>query len=55
MGFLKTGQHLDAGGVTNNKMFNVVGSAVGCRNSGKLMDDFGDPSLDPGFIDTTMT
>ena len=54
-GFLKTGQHIDAGGVTNNKMFNVVGSAVGCRNSGKLMDDFGDPSLDKGFIDAMMT
>jgi hypothetical protein len=53
-GFLKTGQHLDAGGVTNNKLFNVIGSAVGCRNSGKLMDDFGDPSLDKGFIDALM-
>ena len=54
-GFLKTGQHLNAGDVSNNKMWNVVGSAVGCRNNGKLMDDFGDPSLEPGFIDAMMT
>ncbi|MEP7122791.1 MAG: DUF1552 domain-containing protein [Byssovorax sp.] len=54
-GFLKTGQHIDAGGVTNNKMWNVVGSAVGCRNNGKLLDNFGDASLDPGFISAMMT
>lgn len=54
-GFLKTGQFIDAGEVTNNKMWNVVGSAVGCRNNGKLMDNFGDPSLDPGFIGAMMT
>ncbi len=54
-GFLKTGQFIDAGDVTNNKMWNVVGSAVGCRNNGKLMDNFGDPSLDPGFIGAMMT
>ena len=53
-GFLKTGQFIDAGDVTNNKMWNVVGSAVGCRNNGKYMDDFGDPSLKPGFIDAMM-
>jgi len=54
-GFLKTGQFIDAGDVTNNKMWNVVGSAVGCRNNGKNMDDFGDPSLSPGFIEAMMT
>jgi hypothetical protein len=53
-GFLATGQFLDAGGVTNNKMWNVVGSAVGCRNNGKNLDDFGDPSLSPGFIEAMM-
>jgi Protein of unknown function (DUF1552) len=53
-GFLKTGQFIDAGDVTNNKMWNVVGSAVGCRNNGKYMDDFGDPSLQPGFIEAMM-
>jgi hypothetical protein len=54
-GFLATGQFIDAGDVSNNKMWNVVGSAVGCRNNGKYMDDFGDPSLTPGFIDAMMT
>ena len=53
-GFLKTGQFIDAGNVTNNKMWNVVGSAVGCRNNGEYMDNFGDPSLQPGFIDAMM-
>ncbi len=53
-GFLATGQHIDAGGVTNNKMWNVVGAAVGCKTNGKPMDDFGDPSLDPGFIPAMM-
>ncbi|MFS8068652.1 MAG: DUF1552 domain-containing protein [Byssovorax sp.] len=54
-GFLKTGQYIDAGNVTNNKMWNVVGSAVGCRNNGELMNNFGDPSLSPGFINAMMT
>jgi hypothetical protein len=53
-GFLKTGQFIDGGDVSNNKLWNVVGSAVGCRNNGKLMDNFGDPSLDPGFINAMM-
>lgn len=53
-GFLKTGQFIDGGDVSNNKMWNVVGSAVGCRNNGKYMDDFGDPSLEPGFIEAMM-
>ena len=50
-GFLKTGQYIDAGDAINNKMWNVVSSAGGCRNNGKLMDNFGDPSLQPGFIE----
>ncbi|APR78954.1 Hypothetical protein A7982_04301 [Minicystis rosea] len=50
-GYLKTGQYIDAGGVNNNKMWNTVGAAVGCTKDGKTpMDDFGDPSLAPGFI-----
>lgn len=53
-GFLATGQYIDGGDVANNKMWNVVGSAVGCRNNGKYMDDFGDPSLDKGFIEAMM-
>jgi hypothetical protein len=56
-GFLKTGQYIDAGKVNNNKMWNTVGSAVGCRKNGPdsaYMDDFGDPSLAPGLIDAMM-
>jgi hypothetical protein len=50
-GYLKTGQYIDAGGVNNNKLFNVIGSAVGCKNAnGDPLDDFGDPSLEPGPI-----
>lgn len=50
-GYLKTGQYIDAGKVNNNKMWNTVGAAVGCTKDGKTpMDDFGDPSLEPGFI-----
>lgn len=55
-GFLKTGQYIDAGDVANNKLFNVIGTAVGCTKDGtKPMDDFGDPSLPPGFISSMMT
>ncbi len=56
-GFLKTGQYIDAGKVNNNKLFNTIGSAVGCRKNGPnsdYMDDFGDPDLEPGFIDAMM-
>jgi hypothetical protein len=50
--FLKTGHYIDAGGVTNNKLFNTIASAVGVRKeNGDWVDDFGDPSLDGGFID----
>lgn len=55
-GALKTGQYIDAGGVHNNKLWNVVGAAVGCTKADKSpMDDFGDPSLEPGFIPAMMT
>ncbi len=51
-GFLKTGVYVDAGGVTNNKILNTIGAAVGCKNgSGGPLDDFGDPSLDKGLVD----
>ena len=54
-GFLKTGQYIDAGNVTSNKLLNTIGSAVGCRNeSGGLLDNFGDPSLEPGLISAMM-
>ena len=50
-GFLKTGQYIDAGGVTHNKLFNTIASAVGIRNSdGSHYDSFGDSTLQPGLI-----
>ncbi len=51
-GFLKTGQYIDAGGVTHNKLFNTILSAVGLTNmEGGYVDDFGDPELESGVID----
>lgn len=49
-GKLKTGQYLDLG-VTNNKVLNTIGAALGCTNAaGAPLDDFGDVSLSPGGI-----
>jgi len=51
-GFLKTGQYLDAGNVTHNKLLNTIINAVGIRNGdGSYYDSFGDPSLQRGVID----
>jgi hypothetical protein len=51
-GYLKQGQYVDAGGVTHNKLFNTLLSAVGVRKAdGTPVDDFGDPSLAKGLID----
>lgn len=51
-GFLKTGQYINAGGVTHNKFHNTILSAVGLTNEqGEYVDDFGDPGLEPGVID----
>lgn len=53
--FLATGQYIDAGGVTNNKLWNTVATAVGVRkDNGDYVDDFGDPSLEGGLIDTML-
>ncbi len=50
-GTLRTGQHLDLGGVTNEKVLNTILTAVGCtKPDGSPVDDFGDPSLDGGLI-----
>ncbi len=55
-GFLKTGLYVDAGGVTNNKILNTLGAAVGCTNaSGQPLDDFGDASLKKGFVDAMLS
>lgn len=51
-GFLRTGQFIDAGGVTHNRLLNTIISACGFRNSnGDNYDSFGDASLSRGVID----
>src|SRR5690606_6758106 len=50
-GFLRTGQYIDAGGVTHNKFLNTLINAVGIRkDGGDYYDSFGDPELEPGII-----
>ncbi|WP_437942671.1 DUF1552 domain-containing protein [Sorangium sp. So ce341] len=50
-GYLKTGQFVDIK-VTNNKLLNTIGAAVGCKNGqGGPLDDFGDESLEGGLLD----
>jgi hypothetical protein len=51
-GYLQTGQYVDAGNVTHNKLFNTILNAVGCTNEdGSPILDFGDESLEGGEID----
>jgi len=50
-GFLKTGQYIDAGNVTNNRLLNTLITASGVRDNGGPVTNFGDPSLDGGLID----
>lgn len=51
-GFLRTGQFLDLGGMTINRVLNTILSAVGVRkDDGSLVDDFGDSSLTGGLVD----
>jgi hypothetical protein len=50
-GFFKTGQYVNVGSVTNNKLFNSILTAVGVRtSSGGPIEDFGDPSLAKGML-----
>ena len=51
-GFLRQGAFIDVGGgVLNNKFLSTLVSAVGIRKeNGDLVDDFGDPDLEPGTI-----
>ncbi|AGP35164.1 DUF1552 domain-containing protein [Sorangium cellulosum] len=50
-GYLKTGQFVDVK-ITNNKLLNTIGAAVGCKNGqGGPLDDFGDESLEGGLVD----
>ncbi|MEZ4302277.1 MAG: DUF1552 domain-containing protein [Polyangiaceae bacterium] len=50
-GALKTGQYVDAGNVTHNRILSTIGAAVGCKNDGGApLDDFGDPELSKGVV-----
>ncbi len=54
-GKLRTGQFVDLGGVTTNKMLNTILTAAGCtKPDGSPVDDFGDASLSPGLIDSLL-
>lgn len=51
-GFLRTGQYIDAGGVTHNQFLSTLINAAGVRkDDGTYYDSFGDPELTPGVID----
>lgn len=50
-GALKTGQYVDLGDVTNNRLLSTIGAACGCKNAqGGPLDDFGDPELPTGVL-----
>lgn len=50
-GFLRTGQYVDQGGQTHNKLMNTIISAHGLTNgSGGFYDSFGDDSLERGVL-----
>ena len=54
-GLLRQGQFIDLDGVNNNKLFNTIGTAVGCKSDGKdVLDDFGDPELEGGLLSELM-
>jgi hypothetical protein len=51
-GFLRTGQYIDAGDVTHNRLLNTIINAAGIRkDGGGYYDSFGDGSLQGGVID----
>lgn len=49
-GFLKTGQYVDAGRVTNNRFLNTILTAVGAGANGGPVMNFGDSGLSQGLI-----
>jgi hypothetical protein len=49
-GYLKQGQYIDAGGVTNNQLHNTLITAAGGKNGDGPFDNFGDASLQGGLI-----
>lgn len=51
-GFLRTGQYIDAGDVTHNRLLNTIINAAGIRkDGGEYYDSFGDGSLQGGVIE----
>ena len=54
-GFFKTGQFVDFEGIHHNKLLNTLISSTGLRNDqGGLIDDFGDPSLEKGVLESLL-
>src|SRR5690606_9911597 len=52
-GFLRQGQYVvvDDSDPNHQKLLSTIGSAVGLRNGGGYLDDFGDPGLPRGLLD----
>ncbi len=53
-GYLKQGQYVDAGSVTNNKLMNTLITAAGGRNNGGPVDNFGGTDLAGGLISSML-
>jgi Protein of unknown function (DUF1552) len=49
-GYFKQGQYINAGGVLHNRLLNSLLNAVGLRNGGALIDNFGDGSAPNGQL-----
>jgi hypothetical protein len=49
-GYLKQGAYINAGNVTNNKLYNTLASAVGARKASGGVTDFGGSGLSGGII-----
>jgi hypothetical protein len=49
-GYLKQGAYVSAGNVGNNRLFNTLANAVGCKTNGGAFDGFGGSELADGEI-----
>jgi hypothetical protein len=50
-GYLKQGQFVNAGNVTNNRLYNTLATAAGVRRNGGPVEDFGGSGLTGGVLD----
>ena len=50
-GYLKQGQFVNAGNVTNNRLYNTLATAAGVRRNGGPVEDFGGSGLTGGILD----